>query len=250
MTIPFTYTVRFKPTGQYYYGYRGRKGCDPSDLWTTYFTSSKIVAELIRIHGPDSFEPRVRKIFSTAIDAQKWERKVLQKLDARNNKSLLNQSNGGRGFRLASHSEESRKKISTSRTGITFSDEHKKNIGIAARGRITSLHTKEKISIALRGKVVSQETKSKLSVAASNRKHTAETKHKLSVLQAGKKLSREILERRPSNKKCMIHGVEYISVSEAARVLDIGHGTITYRLRIGKEGYEYSLTELHSPDTP
>ena len=250
MTIPFTYTVRFKPTGQYYYGYRGRKGCDPSDLWTTYFTSSKIVAELIRIHGYQSFEPQVRKIFSTAIDAQQWERKILRRLDARNNKSMLNQSNGGRGFRLVSHSEETRQKISKSRTGIKFSDEHKKNIGNAARGRITSAETKEKLSMALRGKVVSQETKNKLSVTASNRKHTAETKHKLSVIQKGKKLSRETLERRPSNRKCIIHGVEYISISEASRLLGIVDGTITYRLKIGKEGYKYSLTELQYPDTP
>jgi len=40
-TIPYTYKLIFKPTGQYYYGVRYAKGCQPSDLWDKYFTSSK-----------------------------------------------------------------------------------------------------------------------------------------------------------------------------------------------------------------
>lgn len=76
MTQPFTYRVRFIPTGEYYYGVRYAKNCNPSDLWTKYFTSSKKVKNLIKKYGKDSFEYEIRKIFNTSEDAILWEHRV------------------------------------------------------------------------------------------------------------------------------------------------------------------------------
>jgi hypothetical protein len=46
--IPFTYLLKHIPTKKYYYGVKLKKGCHPNDLWTKYFTSSKIVKSLIK----------------------------------------------------------------------------------------------------------------------------------------------------------------------------------------------------------
>jgi hypothetical protein len=73
---PFTYRIKFIPTGEYYYGVRFAKGCDPSELWTKYFTSSATVHSLIEKHGKDSFETEIRKVFESAEKAIQWEGKV------------------------------------------------------------------------------------------------------------------------------------------------------------------------------
>ena len=64
-TIPFTYLIKHIPTNKYYYGVRFRKNCNPNDLWTKYFTSSKKVKLLIKKYGKKSFIFEIRKIFKT-----------------------------------------------------------------------------------------------------------------------------------------------------------------------------------------
>ena len=84
MTIPFTYLIVHKTTNKAYYGVRYAQGCDPVDLWTTYFTSSNRVKKLIETYGKDSFDVQVRKTFVDNISAVAWEQKVLSKLDLKN----------------------------------------------------------------------------------------------------------------------------------------------------------------------
>jgi len=76
MTQPFTYRIQFIPTGEYYYGVRYRKGCQPSDLWNKYFTSSKKVKNLIRKFGKDCFTIEIRKTFKYPEEAILWEHRV------------------------------------------------------------------------------------------------------------------------------------------------------------------------------
>lgn len=237
--MPFTYLVRFRLTGQIYYGYRGRKGCSPDDLWTSYFTSSRIVAGLIREHGPDAFDVEVRRTFRTADAARKCERRVLLRFDARSNPCWLNQTNGGKGFSLKAHTLESRRKISESRTGIAFSDEHRRKIGLASRGRVIADETKERISAALSGRVVSEETRDKLRITASRRQHSAETRAKIGRAGRGRTLSQQALERRPSSKRCVAEGVEYRSLSEAAKALGTSVSGVRYRIDAGRSGYHF-----------
>lgn len=89
MTIPYTYVINC-PDGRRYYGVRFAKGCNPSDLWTTYFTSSKHMKRLIQIHGVDAFEASVRKIFEDKESAVSWEQKVLVRLKVRTNENWVN----------------------------------------------------------------------------------------------------------------------------------------------------------------
>ena len=80
MSQPYTYRVKFIPTGEYYYGVRYSKNCKPSDLWVTYFTSSNKVMKLINEHGKESFDIEVRRIFDTKEQAIQWEERVTRRV--------------------------------------------------------------------------------------------------------------------------------------------------------------------------
>lgn len=75
----FTYLVVLKSTGQFYYGTRFAKNCDPSELWSTYFTSSKLILDLVDSLGPDAFDYSIRKVFDNAQAALNWEQRVISK---------------------------------------------------------------------------------------------------------------------------------------------------------------------------
>lgn len=78
--IPYTYLIRCKSTGQFYYGLKYGKGADPKAFWKKYFTSSAYVAALIERYGKDDFETEIRRIFDCPKQARKWEQRVLQKI--------------------------------------------------------------------------------------------------------------------------------------------------------------------------
>lgn len=101
--IPFTYYLYHKPTKQKYYGAKFAAGCQPSDLWTTYFSSSKKVHKLIEEYGLDSFDVKVRKIFTTKIDCLLWEETVLTRIHILEKDDWLNDHIGGHRFRNNGH---------------------------------------------------------------------------------------------------------------------------------------------------
>jgi len=76
MTTPYTYRVFCKITNQYYYGVRFAKNCTPTDLFVSYFTSSKSIKKLIDMYGKESFIIEIRKTFTTKDQAIDWERRV------------------------------------------------------------------------------------------------------------------------------------------------------------------------------
>lgn len=76
---PFTYLIGWRSLNKWYYGVRYSHNCHPSDLWVTYFTSSKKIKEFRLLNGePDVIE--VRKIFVTRQQALSWEGRVLKSL--------------------------------------------------------------------------------------------------------------------------------------------------------------------------
>lgn len=88
---PYTYLIGWSKLNTYYYGVRYAKGCNPSDLWKTYFTSSKYVKEFHKQYGnPDIIQ--VRKIFKSKEHAILWEHKVLRKLNVINDDRFLNKT--------------------------------------------------------------------------------------------------------------------------------------------------------------
>ena len=96
--IPFTYIIGWSEHKKFYYGAKYAQGCQPSDLWTTYFTSSEVVNDFRKTFG----EPDIIKIHRTFSDKDScvlFENDYLERIDARNHLLFLNQSNGGgKGF--------------------------------------------------------------------------------------------------------------------------------------------------------
>lgn len=87
---PFTYRIGWSEQDVHYYGVRYGKGAHPTELWTTYFTSSAVVKRLRDSYGePDVIE--VRKTFDNRDDAILWEQRVLQRLNPPQNPRWANQ---------------------------------------------------------------------------------------------------------------------------------------------------------------
>lgn len=149
MSIPYTYYLINTITGEKYYGVRYANNCNPSELWVTYFSSSKYVKALIELYGLDSFKHEIRKTFNSPKEARDWEEKVLRRLNVLNSDIWLNrnicgkylkegpQSKEHKEKRLAKYkeylklhprklSEETKKKISKSSKGKSkpFSEKH------------------------------------------------------------------------------------------------------------------------------
>lgn len=149
---PYTYLITFLPTGQQYYGVRTKQGCHPTDLWNSYYTSSKTVRQLIKQHGADAFRWEVRKTFSNREDAIIWEHRLLSRIDAARNPNYLNKNNGDRkffgggvpkGFR---HSEDARRKMSINSSGSknpnygkNFSEDTRRKLSEAKKGKKLTL---------------------------------------------------------------------------------------------------------------
>jgi hypothetical protein len=140
--IPYTYILKFKVTGQLYYGssYANstNKIANPSQLWNTYFTSSKEIHKLISEYGIDSFDYQIRKVFTTVEQTLAWETKILTKFDAAANDMWINKHNGGTKFKNIGrvHDDEWNENISIALSGKVKSDNHRKNISLAAQGRV------------------------------------------------------------------------------------------------------------------
>jgi hypothetical protein len=107
----YTYHIAWTSLDKHYYGVRYAKNCNPVDLWSSYFTSSKLVKQYREQYGePDIVE--VRKTFECPHKAKLWERKVLQRLNVLHNDKWINANIGGDQFIISKHSEETKKKMS------------------------------------------------------------------------------------------------------------------------------------------
>nr|QMP83007.1 MAG: hypothetical protein [Caudoviricetes sp.] len=94
---PFTYIIGWSQHKKFYYGAKYAQGCQPSDLWESYFTSSKYVTEFRKENGePDII--KIHRIFSDANSCILFEQQYLTRIDAKNNPAFLNMSNGGKNF--------------------------------------------------------------------------------------------------------------------------------------------------------
>lgn len=133
---PYAYHLYHTPTEKHYYGIRYSKNCSPSDLWNTYFSSSKIVHSLIKEYGKDSFVVTVRKVFDNIDKAILWETKFLTKINAKDNDKWLNQHNGGKTFiGPYIHNDKTKETISSKITGMKRSEETKEKMRLKALER-------------------------------------------------------------------------------------------------------------------
>ena len=190
---PYTYLIKFKPTGQLYYGssYANSKSktANPSQFWNTYFTSSKHIKRLVAEYGKDAFEVKVRKVFETAEQALKCERKVLTHFDAKFNDNWLNKSNGYGSKAFTSHTQETRDKISKANKGRklpTKTKEHREKLSIANKGKSLTPEKKEALLLANTGRKMPDHVKEMLREISKTRKVSDETRRKMSETRKGR----------------------------------------------------------------
>lgn len=136
---PFTYFLGWSHLNTYYYGVRYAKGCHPSNLWTTYFTSSEHVSKFREIHGePNIIE--VRKVFTAVKAALIWEHHVLKRMKVNTDNRFLNISLGF-GNCFSDHtgkkqSPEHIEKRANARRGSKHPESAKKIISDKAKNRV------------------------------------------------------------------------------------------------------------------
>lgn len=152
--IPFTYRVTNKTENKHYYGVKyAIKDANPSCLWSTYFTSSKAVHDLIEKYGKDDFDVEIRKTFKTAESALIWESKVnkrVYKWDNYLNDSYFDvekQKVKHNGMKGKKHTEETINKIVSTR---------KANNSYSVKRCGLSEETKRKQSMNRKGKTPSR----------------------------------------------------------------------------------------------
>lgn len=121
--IPFTYLIKFKKTGELYYGSRTAKACHPSELGTIYTSSSEDLKALINKHGIDQFDFEVRQTFKTKKECLAWEHRFLKRVDAARNPIFINAHNGGRDFVGRPWSEERKRAHSEKMKGKRICEE-------------------------------------------------------------------------------------------------------------------------------
>ena len=160
MTIPYTYLIGWSNHNVWYYGVRYGKGCNPNDLWNSYFTSSKRVAQFRLEHNePDVIQ--VRRVFTTSVDARLWEHDVIRRAKLINKNNFLNCHDGGKtfmnkgGYKLSERSATYCDKISESNTGKKRSDKFKAERSIQYSGHgnpnYGKVSSREKIINILKG---------------------------------------------------------------------------------------------------
>lgn len=89
--IPYVYIVVNKTTKLKYIGVRYARNCHPSNLWVTYFTSSKLVKHLIEIYGVEDFKRRILHTYpNDPTSAIKKEAEYFELIKKRDN--FLNQT--------------------------------------------------------------------------------------------------------------------------------------------------------------
>jgi group I intron endonuclease len=125
--------------------------------------------------------------------------------------NLTNLTDGGGSYQMT---DEVKKKISNSNKGKVRSEEFKKNLSEKNKGKVINEEYKKKISDSNKGKVRSEEYKKNLC-----------TWRKTSI-NPKTGLKRQL--------GCIVNGVEFDSINEAARILNINRSSLQRRLKSEK----------------
>lgn len=191
---PYTYLIGWTAQHKFYYGVRYARNCNPTDLWSKYFTSSKEVEAMKTVYGePDVIQ--IRKVFLTKEHARLWENKVLRRLKVVSREDFLNKNDApAPPINNRVMSTDTKNKISAVHKGKPKSEEHKQKIREARakqvntrKGILATEETKKKIREARARQIFTEETKNKMSKARKGDKHwtygtprSDETKQKIS----------------------------------------------------------------------
>ena len=134
---PYTYLVKFKPTGKIYYGSRCQNytkfnRTPAEDFWVIYTTSSKTINNLIDEYGKDAFEYEIRRTFDSVEEMAAWETKVLDRCRVLERQDIWMNSNVA-GKKILT--EAGAKVISATHKDKPKTEEHKRNLSLSQKGK-------------------------------------------------------------------------------------------------------------------
>ena len=134
---PYTYLVKFKPTGKVYYGSRCQNvtkfNRTPSeDFWNHYTTSSENINNLIEEYGKDAFEYEIRRTFDSVEEMADWETRVLTRCRVLERQDRWMNGNIA-GKKILT--EAGAKVISATHKDKPKTEEHKKNLSASQKGK-------------------------------------------------------------------------------------------------------------------
>jgi hypothetical protein len=134
---PYTYLVKFKPTGKVYYGSRCQNytkfnRTPAEDFWNHYTTSSENINNLIDEHGKDAFEYEIRRTFNSVEDMANWETRVLTRCRVLERQDRWMNGNVA-GKKILT--EAGAKTISATHKDKPKTEEHKKNLSASQKGK-------------------------------------------------------------------------------------------------------------------
>lgn len=205
-STPYTYLIGWSKYNKYYYGVRYARNCDPSDLWITYFTSSKLVRDR-RIDWGEPDIIQVRKTFTTHAEAILWEQKVLTRLNVLAESKWLNQSVGGVTAILQQSYDHIHKR--------TYNKKHH------PKQREIALQALQKARAVNKGKKQSEATQQK-------KRETYQSNIEKNIISA---------QRNP-RRKYLINGKIYIGNKAVMEAFSISEPTIYNRVKSSKYDWE------------
>ena len=209
--IPYTYLIEHKSTGKKYYGVKFALDADPDKFWVEYFTSSKIVHELIERDGVDAFNVSIDKVFESIEEAVDYEYRYLQSIIDRS--EYLNQHFGcGYGKAQLYKTEEHKRKIAESNS--------KPKTGRALEAALNNIQKAQKNNMG--------------------RKQSAETQERKrqSYLKYWDNL--EDKSRPHLYKKVVIDGEVYESVKVVMEKYKVTRPTVINRIKSSKWNWSYA----------
>jgi hypothetical protein len=237
---PYTYLIGWSQLNTWYYGVRYAKACDPTDFWTSYFTSSKYVKNFRVKNGePDILQ--IRKTFRDKESAQTWETKVLQRMRVIGDERFLNKAIGKSlqdfenrkkimikkyGIENSSQLPDVANKISKSLKGKPKSEKHKQNL----KRSFNKQSTKDLRSINSKKTKESQTPEKRREISslggAGNRgiPKSDSWKEKTNVIKRKTYIINDSIIVYNAKEYCYNNNVNYISFTQAAKYEKIYKG--------------------------
>jgi hypothetical protein len=149
MNHPYFYIIKHKPTQKYYVGCKINSQANSLNLMTQcgYKTNSKIIKDLIKKDGLESFEILKIKHFNSGNDALLHESRFLIKVNAAEHPMFFNQHNGGKnfvnkgGYKL---SEYTKRKMRKPKSKETIQKQNKEKINRSEETYRKAVETRKK----------------------------------------------------------------------------------------------------------
>lgn len=175
----FIYITTNKINGKKYIG---QKALDRK--WKIYLGSGTYLKNAIKKYGKESFNREIVAVVDSKEKMNELEIEFIKNYNAVESNDYYNIAIGGSCATAGIHwSEESRQKLSDSRTGMTgisFSEKGKQNMSEAHKGLKHSEETKRKIGLGNKGKIISAKQKEQLSIVHKNKIISEATRKKMS----------------------------------------------------------------------